>query len=121
MSECDDQRVPVACSLCFSDRGLYLDAERNGMAVKTPCPNCGSPSGKQLDADALETIAHKFFVWRSLQRFEFGMAPRVMFNQHQKTSIEVPPWLLRDVALFERLLGIGFFEYGPGLWRGEQR
>jgi hypothetical protein len=30
------------------------------------------------------------------QRFEFGLAPRVMFNQHQKTSIEVPPWLLRD-------------------------
>ena len=60
MSECDDQRVPVACSLCFSDRGLYLDAERNGMAVKTPFPNCGSPNGKQLDADALEKIAHNF-------------------------------------------------------------
>ncbi|MGA3238256.1 MAG: RES family NAD+ phosphorylase [Bryobacteraceae bacterium] len=26
------------------------------------------------------------------------------------------PWLLPDLKLFERLLGVGFFEYGPRLW-----
>lgn len=61
-------------------------------------------------------MAHKFFVWGSLQRFDYGMAPRIQFNQHRKTSINVSPWLLPDLQLFERLLGIGFFEYGPRMW-----
>ncbi len=42
--------------------------------------------------------------------------PRVQFNEHQHTSIDVAPWLAPDVRLFERLLGIGFFHYGPRLW-----
>jgi hypothetical protein len=61
-------------------------------------------------------MAHKFFVWGSLRRFDFGMAPGIQFNGHQRTSIDVAPWLLPDVRLFERLLGVGFFEYDPRLW-----
>jgi RES domain len=49
-------------------------------------------------------------------RMRYGAAPTVQFNAHQKTSIEVAPWLATDVELFERLLGVGFFHYGPRLW-----
>lgn len=44
------------------------------------------------------------------------MSPFLIPNQHQKTSINVASWLAPDVRLFERLLGIGFFHYGPRLW-----
>jgi len=40
----------------------------------------------------------------------------VQFNERQKTSINASSWLKPDVELFERLLGIGFFHYGPRLW-----
>jgi hypothetical protein len=40
----------------------------------------------------------------------------IQFNGHQTTSIEVQPWLQADVRLIERLLGVGFFRYGPRLW-----
>ncbi len=93
-----------------------MDAERHGVPLDSPCPNCGLAEGKKLDLQALETMAHKYFVWGSLRRFDYGMAPRIQFNQHQKTSIEVAPWLLPDVKLFELLLGVGFFAYGPRLW-----
>src|ERR1035438_3191932 len=92
--------VAVACSACFSDRGLQLDAERSGIALDTECPNCGSHKGKKLDTTGLEEIAHKFFVWGSLRRFEYGTAPRIQFNQHQKTSIKVSEWLQADLKVF---------------------
>ena len=49
-------------------------------------------------------------------RCRYGGAPLIQFNQHQKTCIDVSPWLAPDVRLFEHLLGIGFFHYGPRLW-----
>lgn len=109
---------PVACSLCFSDQGLRLDAEQYQLKYETvaPCPNCGLTGGKRFPKEALETLAHRYFVWGSLQRREYGGAPRIQFNRTRATSINVSPWLKADVALFERLLGIGFFHYGPRLW-----
>lgn len=109
---------PVACSKCFSDRGLRLDAETFGGTYSPTivCPNCNATDGKMLTNEALETLAHRFFVWGSLWRPEYGGAPRIMFNDRQSTSINVSPWLQPDVALFERILGIGFFHYGPRLW-----
>lgn len=108
--------LPVACSLCFSDRGLRLDAEKIGAKATGACPNCGATDGKKLPVKALETLAHRFFVWGSLWRCKYGAAPRIQFNQYQETSIAVSPWLAPDVKLFERLLGVGFFHYGPRLW-----
>ena len=57
-----------------------------------------------------------FFVSGLFLRTDYGGAPLIHLNEFQSTSIEPPPWLKTDVALFEKLLGIGFFHYGPRLW-----
>lgn len=106
----------VACSACFTDRGLKLDAEQIGIENAQPCPNCGSTTGRKLPNAGLEALAHRFFVWGSLFRCEYGAAPVVQFNKHQRTCIDVSPWLKEDVKLFERVLGVGFFPYGPRMW-----
>jgi len=51
-------------------------------------------------------------MWRA----KYGAAPLIQFNEHQKTSIDIKPWLTADVELIERLLGVGFFYYGPRFW-----
>lgn len=107
---------PIACSCCFSDAGLRLDAERTGLEMQCACPNCGRTTGRKLSAQALESLAYQFFVWGSLRRSDYGAAPLIQFNQYQTTSIDIPRWLLPDVRLIERLLGIGFFYYGPRMW-----
>lgn len=104
------------CSECFRDEGLRLDAQRIGIEDTAVCSNCGASIGRKLDADRLATLAHRFFVWGSLLRCDFGAAPLIQFNQHQKTSITVPSWLEADMRLVEQTLGVGFFHYGPRLW-----
>jgi len=107
---------PVACSNCFSDSGLRLDAERIGQDSSVPCPNCGAADSKKLPLAGVEALAHRFFVWGSMWRSRYGAAPLIQFNEHQKTSIDIASWLAPDVQLIERLLGVGFFHYGPRLW-----
>ena len=106
----------LACSQCFSDRGLFLDAEQIGIDDPSPCPRCGSSSGRKLPAAGVGALAHRFFVWGSLARFKYGAAPLVVFNEGQKTSIKVSPWLQRDMGQIQELLGVGFFHYGPRYW-----
>jgi hypothetical protein len=108
--------TPIACSACFADRGLRLDAEQIGLEATSACPNCGTTDGRKLTKNALEELAYRFFVWGSLWRCKYGAAPLIQFNEHQKTSIDVSPWLVPDVKLFEHLLDVGFFHYGPRLW-----
>ena len=93
-----------------------MDAWRLGSDEKSNCQNCGIPEGKKLSEELLSKLAHRFFVWGSLQKCDFGAAPVIQFNDHQKTSIEVSQWLKNDIQLFEKLLGVGFFHYGPRLW-----
>ena len=109
-------RDTQACSSCFTDRGLRLEAERLGIEDHSACPNCGSQGGRKLDLPGLEQLAHSFFVRGTFQRFEYGAAPAVVFNRSQTTSIGVAPWLESDVRLLERRLGVGFFHYGPRFW-----
>lgn len=108
--------APVACSQCFTDQGLQLDAEKIGQVLPGTCPNCGAAGFRKLSLADIKELAHRFFVWGSLWRARYGAAPMIQFNEHQKTSIDVAPWLSSDVQLFERLLGVGFFQYGPRLW-----
>lgn len=106
----------IACSACFADHGLRLDAERLGLEETSVCPNCNTIDSKKLTKRSLLQLAHRFFVWGSLHRCEYGAAPQIQFNEHQKTSIDLSSWLVPDVELFECLLGIGFFPYGPRFW-----
>lgn len=114
METADD--APVVCSSCFVDTGLRLDAERIGQDVAGVCPNCGTNGSKKLPLPGLGALAHRYFVWGSIWRARYGAAPLIQFNEHQKTSINIQPWLEADVELIERLLGVGFFHYGPRFW-----
>jgi RES domain len=106
----------LVCSQCFVDEGLRLDAELIGTEDSAVCSTCGAAHGRKLDKGRLAALAHRFFSWGSLIRSEYGAAPLIVFNDHQKTSINVPPWLKGDIGLIERILGVGFFLYGPRLW-----
>ncbi len=79
----DPEDQAVACSACFTDRGLKLDAEQIGIEDATPCPNCGNTAGRKLPIAGLEALAHRFFVWGSLSRHKYGAAPLIQFNEKQ--------------------------------------
>jgi hypothetical protein len=106
----------VLCSNCFSDQGLRLDAERIGEADDFECPNCSDRSGRKLTKDRVAALAQRFFVWGTLHKREYGAAPIVQFNEHQKTSITTSRWLEKDIELIGSTLRVGFFYYGPRLW-----
>lgn len=112
----DDSAKFCVCSECFHDEGLRLNAHQIGIADSTTCSNCGATIGRKLDTDRLAALAHRFFVWGSLLRCDYGAAPLIQFNKHQKTSIAAPSWLEADIQLIERTLGVGFFHDGPRLW-----
>lgn len=61
-------------------------------------------------------MADRFFVDGSFHKGEFGGAPRIQFNSHNRTSVALDDALLRDAAVFENILGVGFFDYAPRLW-----
>jgi hypothetical protein len=106
----------VLCSNCFVDQGLRFDAEQIGDEDDSACPNCGSTSGRKLSMQKALELAHRFFVWGTLNRVDYGAAPVVVFNEHQKTDIDISQWYEKDVELLGNTLGIGFFYYGPNLW-----
>ena len=126
----EDMDKIVACSSCFLDQGLYpgdrsafsADAEQLGLEKerKNPCPNCEKTNHKKLTKVLLHRLAYRFFVWGSLHKQAYGAAPRIQFNQKSNTSIHtsmnVSSRLTDDIKLFERMLGIGFFDYGPRFW-----
>ena len=106
----------VACSNCFTNQGLRLDAERLGETDSSMCPKCTTTDGRKLTPDRLITLAQNFFVWGSVCRYRYGAAPAVQFNDRRKTDIAMPGSLCTDAALFEDVLDIGFFSYEPRFW-----
>lgn len=114
--EVHGELIAVACSRCFSNRGLILDAMQYGREEMGACQNCGREGGIKLGKGPLAYLAERFFVDGSFCKGEFGGAPAIQFNEHQKTSIEVDEVLKVDIGVFEKVLGVGFFDYGPRLW-----
>ena len=104
------------CSDCFYDQGLRLTAIKIGVEDNSPCPTCGSQTGKKLNIDLIAQLAHRFFVWGTIHRSKYGAAPRVQFNAKQSTSISTSPWFEDDIRKIEKAIGVGFFYYGPHLW-----
>ncbi len=102
--------------MCFKDQGLHLDAEKIGVENNSVCPNCNQTKGRKLTNTLLDYLAYRFFVWGSLNKFEFGAAPLIQYNQRQTTSIIVNGNLSSDIKVFEKYLEIGFFDYGPRAW-----
>jgi len=88
-----NERHPIVCSACFSDRGISLDAAQIEQQTDGICQNCGAPGHKRLPVAGLLALAHRFFVWGSFLRMRYGAAPRVQFNEHQHTYLDVGPGL----------------------------
>ena len=106
----------IACSNCFVNEGLRLDAEGLGEDDSSVCPRCATSEGRKLSPSQLATLAQHFFVWGSVHRLHYGAAPKIQFNDRRKTEIDLPGSLSADAAVFEDALGIGFFFYGPRFW-----
>jgi hypothetical protein len=115
MNEANESEV-VACSDCFKNEGLRLDASIGGIRDDSECKRCGSQVGKKLARAHLEILANRFFVRGTFHRVDYGGAPIIQFNGRRETDIQIPNWLAKDVSLFEDLLGVGFFHYGPRTW-----
>src|SRR5688500_1789019 len=98
----DENLVPVACCWCFKNRGLILDAMQYGSEEAGECPNCGRSDGIKLGSAPLTFLAERFFVDGLFHRTEYGGAPIVEFNEHQKTTIGVDEKLRSDISVFER-------------------
>jgi hypothetical protein len=103
----------VLCSSCFRDQGLRLDSFNARIQDESPCANCGSTERKKLTKNLVEQLAHRFFARGTTHRVDFGAAPIVVFNEHQRTTIKAAPWFEPDVRLIENTIGVGFFHYGP--------
>lgn len=109
-----DER-PLLCQHCFQDHGLRLMAA-DFDAEQTTCPNCGTENVLGLTRDQLLWLSQVFFVRGSIERFDYGTAPAIQFNERQTGSLDPAPPLAGDIDLLQRTLGIGFFHYGPRLW-----
>lgn len=107
------------CSDCFVDHGLAIEASKLGHKSRRPCRSCHSPTGAKLYHSDIEELARRFFVYGTRIRTEFGGAPILQFNSwhHRKPEVSFPIWLEADARLIENALGVGFFHYGPPLWR----
>ena len=106
----------VACSNCFVNEGLRLDADRLGEDDSSVCSRCAANDGRKLTTSRLATLAQHFFVWGSVHRLDYGAAPAIQFNDRRKTDIDLPGSLRADAAIFGDALRIGFFLYGPRVW-----
>ena len=99
-------------------RGSGWDAAAIGRACTSVCPRCGSVGGAKLTKRLLAGLAQSFFVQGSVHRTEFGGAPLITFNDKRPTDIGAcPGWPSGDAALFEEILKVGFFWYGPPEWQ----
>lgn len=106
----------VACAECFSDQGIKLMALDVEQDIDHACPVCGSQRGRGITDEGLEFLAYIYFERGTLVRVEYGGAPVIKFNRSQRGDINAFGPLRRDVDLIQKLLGIGFFYYGPRLW-----
>ena len=112
----NSEKLALLCSGCFVDQGLMLDALQLGVRDESECPNCGAADGRKLDRYQIASLAHRFFVRGTFHQVDYGGAPVIEFNEHQKTSVTFADHLQADARLIEKAIGVGFFHYGPHLW-----
>jgi hypothetical protein len=114
----DLERI-VACSECFSDTGLKLEALHCGSKGEACCPNCSSILGAKLSKSDLEGLSYTFFVSGSIIRSNYGGANGIQFNENNigvEDDIQFSRELAKDAKLIATLIDMGFFLYGPRLW-----
>lgn len=108
---------PAACSACFNDHGIRMMVSREGWQDDSMCPNCESHDGIKLGHKQLMALAYHYFVAGTLLKPDFGSAPVIQFNQmYEGEDLVGLEYLKDDLSIFERVLGVKFFNYGPRLW-----
>ena len=107
------------CSNCFFDEGLRIEGAKMGKDDPSECPNCQSTSGKKLSLSNIHELADIFFVNGSIFRAQYGASNLIQFNEqhYKKSDLSPPEWLEQDLELLSEKLKVGFFHYGPRLWR----
>lgn len=110
----DDVKV-MACSECFSNIGVRLEAQ-NLTDETGECPRCKSISGLLLTQQTAVSLAYRFYALGTMHEADYGRAPLLVFNEHNKTTSNIKSANIPDLETFEEILGMGFFEYGPPLW-----
>lgn len=108
----------IICSNCFRDEGLRLNAIQIGYENNSQCNNCGSTEGLKLNHELIEELCYWFFVRGSITKEEYGGAPMIQCNKHHanKSDVEMPVELIKDLKLIEDIGGIAIFQYGARLW-----
>jgi hypothetical protein len=106
----------LLCSRCFLDEGLRLTSESFGIETNIACPNCGQTDGLKFDLPRLRYLVQLFFTVGTMHRADFGAAPVLVSNEHQKNGVSLPPWSAPDLELLSKKTGLGVFLYGPRLW-----
>ena len=107
--------LPVACSNCFTDIGLQLEAKKIGTQDTLVCKNCESNTGHKLSRNDLRNLANQFFVSGTCSKPP-SETPMIQFSEHQKTDIQNLKRLRLDILLFEKFLDVGFFWNTPQPW-----
>ena len=115
ISDAYADKKPLACSECFTDIGLRLEA-RNVTAMTGACPKCESKKGVLITRKSAMVLAYRYFSLGTMHEPDYGRAPLLVFNEHTKTTQNIKDANITDLEKFEEVLGMGFFEYGPPLW-----
>ena len=76
----------VACSECFKNEGLRIDAGTMGIHDFSTCPRCEACDGKKLNRDGIEKLARSFFVNGSYHKTAFGGAPILNLEKYDDTN-----------------------------------
>ena len=108
--------LPVACSNCFTNIGLQLEAKKIGKQDTFACKNCESDTGYKLSRHDLWNLADQFFVSGTCSKppSETSM---IQFSEDQKTDIHNLEYIKSDVLLFEKFLNVGFSWNVPQPWQ----
>jgi len=110
----DDEKA-VACSECFSDIGLRLETQNLTENIGA-CPRCKSKNGLMITQKTAMVLAYRFYSLGTMHEVDYGRAPLLVFNEHNQTTSNIKNAKIPDLEIFEEILGMGFFEYGPPLW-----
>lgn len=105
----------VACSCCFRNLGISIEAKKIGDSSSGECPKCGRTQGAKLSKEQLWTLQQKFFLAGS-QVSAYYPSPIGMGGAGLLSSqFEINTWT--DYLLLKDLTGVELFWYGPHLWR----
>jgi len=105
----------IACSSCFKNFGLALEARKVGNSSPSECPRCKSTNGAKLGKDQLWTLQNNFFIWGSSPTTYYPSPIGLAGAELRAAEFEANTW--EDYLLLQMLTPVKLFWYGPALYR----